>query len=104
MRYSVQPRDRIKGYGFLLFAKNTNKIIGKNVKYIQIVFDHAKQFAADVFKTDGNKIPYKMTKISKNSQQSNSETVTYENDKEIPKKRYISPEEKQKNIDDLRLI
>ena len=52
MRYSVQPRDRIfvKGYGFLLFAKNTNKIIGKNVKYSQIVFDHAKQLATDEFK------------------------------------------------------
>ena len=25
-----------------------------------------------------------------------SETVTYENDKEIPKERYISPEERQK--------
>ena len=33
MRYSVQPRDRIfvKGYGFLLFAKNLSKNIGKNI-------------------------------------------------------------------------
>ena len=31
----------------------------------------------------------KITKISKNSQQNNSETVTNENDKEIPKERYI---------------
>ena len=32
MRYSVQPRDRIfiKGYGFLSFAKNIGKNIGKN--------------------------------------------------------------------------
>ena len=38
----------------------------------------------------------KTTKVSKNSQQNHSETVTNENDKEIPKeipkKRYISPE------------
>ena len=34
----------------------------------------------------------KITKFSKNS-----ETVTNENDKEIPKERYISPEERQKN-------
>ena len=26
-RYSIQPRD----YGFLSFAKNTGKIIGKNI-------------------------------------------------------------------------
>ena len=30
--------------------------------------------------------------------------VTNENDKEIPKERYISPEERRKIIDDLRLI
>ena len=33
-----------------------------------------------------------------------SKTVTNENDKEIPKERYISPEGGQKTIDDLRLI
>ena len=42
--------------------------------------------------------------VSKNSQQNNSETVINEHDKEIPKERYISPEERQKTIDDLRLI
>ena len=33
MRYSVQPRDRIfvKSYGFLSFAKNKGKNIGKNI-------------------------------------------------------------------------
>ena len=46
----------------------------------------------------------KITKVSKNSQQNNSETVTNENDKEIPKERYISLEERQKNIDNLRSI
>ena len=51
-----------------------------------------------------NKIANKITGGSKNSQQNNSETVTNENDKEIPKERYISPEERQKIIDDLRLI
>ena len=43
----------------------------------------------------------KITKVSKNSLNNNSETVTNENDKEIPKKRYISPEERQKIIDNL---
>ena len=32
-RYSVQPRDRIfvKGFGFLSFAKNMGRNIGKNI-------------------------------------------------------------------------
>ena len=42
--------------------------------------------------------------VSRTSPQISSETVTNENDKEIPKERYISPEERQKIIDDLRLI
>ena len=43
----------------------------------------------------------KMTKVSKNLQQNNSEKATNENDNEIPKERYISAEERQKSIDDL---
>ena len=43
----------------------------------------------------------KITKFSKNSQQNNLETLINENDKEIPKERYISLEERQKNIDNL---
>ena len=128
MCYSVQPRDRIfvKGYGFLSFAKNMGKSIGKNISknlsgiYIQKRLDHAKQSATDAFRTTskkaiqktaeatvdliGNKIANKITKISKTSQQNNSETVSNEHDKEITKERYISPEERQKIIDDLRLI
>ena len=38
-------------------------------------------------------------KPQKNSQQNNSETVAIKNDKEIPKERYIPPEERQKIID-----
>ena len=38
----------------------------------------------------GNKIANKITKLSKNSQQDNSETVTNEHYKEIPPKIYIS--------------
>ena len=37
----------------------------------------------------------KIIKVSKNSQKNNSETVTNENDKEIPKERYISQEGKK---------
>ena len=45
--------------------------------------------------------PQKVTKDSKNSQKNNSKTVANLNDKEIPKERYISLEEIQKNIDNL---
>ena len=42
----------------------------------------------------------KITKVSKNLQQSNSETVANKNDKE----RYTSPKERQKIIDNLIFI
>ena len=44
--------------------------------------------------------------VSKNSQQNNSEAVEYDNeyDKELPKERYISSEERQKIIGKLRII
>ena len=53
-----------------------------------------------------------MTKVSINLQQSHSEGVINEHDKELLKERYIYiyiyiyiyPEERQKFIDDLRLI
>ena len=43
----------------------------------------------------------KITKVSKNLQQNNSERVTKKNDKEIPRERYMFPEERQKIIDNL---
>ena len=51
----------------------------------------------------GNKIAGRITKISKKSQQNNSETVTNNYDKDIPKEGYISPEERQEIIDELGL-
>ena len=87
---------------------------------MQPKIDPAKQSAADAFKTSskiviqktteatgdliGHKFVNKISKVSKSSPQNNSETITNEHDKEIPKERYISPEERQKIIDDLRLI
>ena len=107
--YSAQPTDRIfvKGYGFLSFAKNLGKNIGKNIsktlngKHSQKVLDHDKISAADAFKTSskrviqktaeatgnfvGKEVADRITKGLKNPQQN-------ENDKEVPKERYISPE------------
>ena len=50
----------------------------------------------------GNEIANRII-VSKKSQQINSETVTNKHDKEISKKIYISPEETQKIIGNLRL-
>ena len=52
----------------------------------------------------GDLIRNKMTRVPKNSQKNNSEIVANENDKDIPKEIDISPEERQKNIDNLRLM
>ena len=56
----------------------------------------------------GNKIANKITGVSKNSRQNNSETFTNEHDKEMPnkmpKEKYTSPEERQKIIGGLRSI
>ena len=94
MSHSVQRRDRIsvKGYGFLSFAKNMGKNIGNTVyknlssTYTQKLLNHA----TDAFKTApekaihkseqatgdliGNKTANRITNISKNPQQNNSET------------------------------
>ena len=52
----------------------------------------------------GSKIDKIITKVSEKSKQNNSETVANDNDKEIPKEKYIPPEEKQKITDNLRSI
>ena len=113
-QYSVQPREKIfaKGYGFLSFAKTMSTNIGKNTskylscKHRQKLLDRAKQSATDALKiviqktteaaSDlfGNKIADRITKVSKTSAQNSLEIVKNENDKEIPKEIYISPEER----------
>ena len=100
--------------------KNIGENISKNLsgKYSQKNFYHAKKSAIDAFKTAskiviqktaettgdliGNKIVDKTAKVSKYLQQNNSQTVKNENDKKIPKERYIFPEERQEVIDKLR--
>ena len=103
-------------------CKNIGKNIRKNLcgKCCQKLLHHAKQSATHGLKTTstrviqktaeatgnliGNKTANRITKVSRNSPQNNSETIRHENVKEIPKGRNISPEERQKIIDDLRII
>ena len=51
----------------------------------------------------GNKISDKITRVSKTLPQNNS-GENIEHDREKHRERYISPEQRQKIIDDLRLI
>ena len=120
MRYSIELRDRryVKGYGFLSFGKN----IGKNIsnKYIQKLVDSAKKSAIDAIKTAskraiqktaeatgdliGNENADKIAGISKKSPRKfySKELSSSEANNEIPKERYISPQERQKIIYELR--
>ena len=119
MCYSIEPRERryVKGYGFLSFARNIGTHAAKvatnmSNKYSQKLVDIAKKSATDAIKTAskraiqetaeatgdliGNKIADKIASASEKSQN--------EVNNEIPKERYISPKERQKIIDELRLI
>ena len=122
MRYSIQPRKRKygKGYGFLSFARSMGTHATKvaknlNNKYGQKLVDTAKKSATDALKIAGkraiqkaaeasgdlvgNFIAYKITSIST---QPASEPHSNVVSNEIPKERYISPQERQKIIDELR--
>ena len=115
MRYSIEPRDRIyvKGYGFLSFAKNMGKSLSSN--YGQKHLDSAKKSTTAAIKTAskraiqkaaeatgdliGNKIADKVTIISKKSSNNNDDVQLTTH-----KKRYISPEERQQIINELKLV
>ena len=102
-------------------GKNIGKNISKNLvgKYSQKLFNYTKQSATHALKTSlkraiqktaeatgdlvGNKNADKITKVPKNSQQNNSETVTNESDKEISKKKIYISRGKKKIINDFRL-
>ena len=119
MRYSIEHRERIyvKGYGYLSFAKNMSH------KNSQKLFDSTKKCTTDVIKTvskraiqktaeatgdvTGNIIADIITGISKSPKEMHSKQLyskADENETEIPKERYISPEKRQKVNDELRLV
>ena len=98
MHYSIEPRERryVKGYGFMSFARNFND------KYSKSLMDASKTFAQTAGKETakatgdliGNKIADKITAKPHNK----DEVING-----IPKERYISPKERQKIIDELKL-
>ena len=101
MCYSIEPRERryVKGYGFMSFARNFNK-------YSKSLMDASKTFA----KTAGKKILKEIAKATGDligSKIAGKITAKPNNKDEvingIPKERYISPKERQKIIDELKL-
>ena len=122
MLYLTEPRDRIysKRYGFLSFAEN----MGKNLtnKYGQKLLDSTKKPTADAIKTASkraiqktaeatgdlidNKIADKITSVSAElcSMKKSIENNTSNNEADVPKERYISPEKRQQIVDELRLV
>ena len=124
MRYSIEPRERryVKGYGLLSFARNlgthTTKV-AKNVsnKYGEKLSDTAKISSANALKIVGQRAIQKTAaasgnlvgnfiadKIASISKRPATEPHSNVVSNEIPKERYISPQERQKIIDELRLI
>ena len=120
MRYPIEPIDRIyvKGYEFLSFAKNVGK--GLSNKYGQNFLDSAKKSTTDVIKTASkkvsqktaeatgdlidNKIADKITSASKKKSNNNNNNNNENVELTTHKKKYISPEERQQVINELRLV
>ena len=120
MHYPIEPRERryVKGHGFLSFAKNIGRNLSK--KYGQKLVDTPKKSVTDALKIAskravqktakatgdpvGNKIADKITSISKKSTDRSTELNSNESNNKVPKERYIFPQERQKIIDEVRLI
>ena len=102
MRYSIEPRERryVKGYGFMSFARNLSD------KYSKSSMDASKKFA----KTAGKQILKERAKATGDligNKMADKITAKPHNKDEIingiSKERYISPKERQKIIDELKL-
>ena len=102
MRYSIEPRERryVKGYGFMSFARNFND------KCSIFLMDLSKTFA----KTAGKKILKETAKATGDligTKIADKITAKPHNKDEvingIPKERYISPKERQKIIDEVKI-
>ena len=107
MRYSIEPRERryVKGHGFMSFARNFSDKFSKSLmdKVINVSTKFAKTAGKKILKETakatgdliGNKIADKITSASKKSHD--------EVNNEILKERYISPKDRQKIINELKL-
>ena len=107
MRYSIGRRDRK-----CLSNKYSQKLLAKAKKYTTDVIKTASK--RTIQKTTeptsdliGNIIAEKITSVSTelhSKKTQNNKSADSDNIKDVPKKRYISPEERQQIIDELRLV
>ena len=106
MLYSIEPRERrfVKGYGFLSFARNFNDKYGKSLRNASFFFaktagkETLKETAKATGDLIGSKIADKITAKPSKKSLDDDEVING-----IPNERYISPKERQKIIDELRL-
>ena len=104
----------VKGYGFTSFARSMSNKYGKKL------VDTTKKSATDAIKTAskraiqkaaeatgdliGNKVADKITSVSKKKSTKKLPTIDEDAELSTHKKLYISPEERQQIIDQLKLV
>ena len=102
MRYSIEPRERryVKGYGFMSFARNFSD------KYSKSLMDKGINVSKKFAKTAGKKILKETAKATGDligNKIADKITAKPHNEDKVNNERYISPKEKQKIIDELKL-
>ena len=102
MRYSIEPRERryVKGYGCLSFTRNFNDKYGKSLRNAGKTFAKTagKEILKETAKATGDLISSKIADKITAKPHNKDEVVNG-----IPTERYISPKERQKIIDELKL-
>ena len=102
MRYSIEPRERryVKGYGFMSFARNFSD------KYSKSLTDKGIDLRKTFAKTAGKKTLKETAKATVDligSKIADKITAKPHNEDEVNNERYISPKERQKIINELKL-
>ena len=102
MRYSIEPRERrfVKEYGFMSFARNFNDKYSKSLMDLSKTFAKTagKKILKETAKATGDLIGNKITDKITAKPHNKNEVING-----IPKERYISPKERQKIINELKL-
>ena len=100
MRYSIEPRKRryVKRHGFMSFARNFSD------KYSKSLIDKGIDISKDFAKTAGKRILQKSAEATGDlvGNKIANEITAKPIKNDVTNKRYISPEERQEIIDELR--
>ena len=102
MRYSIEPREKryVKGYDFMSFARNFSDRYSKSLMDLSKTFAKTagKKILKEIAKATGDLIGTKIFDKITAKPHNKDEVING-----IPKERYISPKERQKIIDELKL-